>query len=95
MKGSKAEWAEKYNGVLVAGLSIVIMLIQICFRGNAFMADDNATQFYPVIDKVFEGFLKTGRLACYDFFQMKGMLIGDEGYYGQTNPLLFVSWFLS
>lgn len=95
MKASGVRRVEKYDALIVAGLSIVIMLIQTGYRGNAFMADDNATQFYPVIDKVFEGFIKTGRLACYDFFQMKGMLIGDEGYYGQTNPVMFVSWLFS
>ncbi|MBO6205632.1 MAG: hypothetical protein J6O73_01715 [Lachnospiraceae bacterium] len=86
---------EKMDWGIVAGFSILLMLIQMLFNGHAFLVDDNAIQFYPVIDKVYSSWLISGRLPFYDFFQMKGMIIGDEGYYCQTSILMFVSWFLT
>ena len=81
--------------LIVFGVSVLIMLIQTRFQSHIFLVDDNAVQFHPVIDQVYSSFMRSGRLAFYDFFQMKGMTIGDEGYYCQTNILMFLSWGLT
>lgn len=75
--------------------SIALMLLMMAFKSHLFLSDDNYTQFFPVIEKVYETFITKGRLPQLDFNQMRGMLIGDEGYYGQMNPLLFIAWLLS
>jgi len=76
-------------------LSIAVMYVMTGFNPNVFLVDDNYTQFYPIIQKSFDTFLEEGRLPIYDFYQMKGMIIADQGYYGQTNGLLFFSYLLS
>ena len=92
---------KRIKGTSLAQLSVVLlfslvaMLFMMGFDGHIFLRDDNMTEFYPIIDKSYNQFLRTGQYPVYDFFQQKGMIIADEGYYGQTNVLLFVSWLLN
>lgn len=83
------------DNLLILALSVLLMLVMTDFRGHVFLVDDNRTQFFPVIEKIYQNFMATGRLALFNFHQMRGMIVADQGYYGQTNPLLFVSWLLA
>lgn len=81
-----------------AGLLLVV-LVSICYvlllaGGNpeAFLIDDNRTQWYPVMERAYEDFWKTGRIYCYDFYQMKGMPVAEQGYYGVMNPFMLLSY---
>lgn len=83
---------------LEAGLlvTLVVTVLFVCFLtgGNpeAFLIDDNRTQWYPVMERAYEDFWKTGRIYCYDFYQMKGMSIAQQGYYGIMNPFMLLSF---
>lgn len=59
------------------------------------MIDDNRTQWYPVMERAYEDLWTTGRIYCYDFYQMKGMPIAQQGYYGVMNPFMLLSYALS
>lgn len=76
--------------VLLASVLYVTLLA----GGNpeAFLVDDNRTQWYPVMERAYEDFLTTGRIYCYDFYQMKGMPVAGQGYYGVMNPFILVSY---
>lgn len=81
-----------------AGLLLVV-LASICYvlllaGGNpeAFLIDDNRTQWYPVMERAYEDFWTTGRIYCYDFYQMKGMPVAEQGYYGVMNPFMLLSY---
>ena len=76
-------------------ISIFIMLAMQGFHANLFFVDDNYAAFYPIMQESFDTLTKTGRLPIYNFFQMKGLIISDQGYYGQINGLLFLSYFIS
>lgn len=81
------------TGLLV---SLAVTVLFVCFltRGNpeAFLIDDNRTQWYPVMERAYEDLWKTGRIYCYDFYQMKGMSIAQQGYYGIMNPFMLLSF---
>lgn len=83
---------------LEAGLlvTLVATVLFVCFLtgGNpdAFLIDDNRTQWYPVMERAYEDFWKIGRIYCYDFYQMKGMSIAQQGYYGIMNPFMLLSF---
>lgn len=76
--------------VLLASVLYVALLA----GGNpeAFLIDDNRTQWYPVMERAYEDFLTTGRIYCYDFYQMKGMSVAGQGYYGVMNPFILISY---
>lgn len=80
--------------LLVSVTTVLLMLVMTGFNSHHFLVDDNLNQFYPIIRKSFDQFCRTGHFPVYDFFQQRGMIIADEGYYGQTNFLLFVSYLL-
>lgn len=84
----KIEWG--------AFLILVLSLVFICFLtgGNpeAFLVDDNRMQWYPVMERVYDEFGDTGRICCYDLYQMKGMSIAKQGYYGVMNPFMLLSY---
>lgn len=89
---------QKITGVLEKGLLAVLLAsigyILLLAGGNpeVFLIDDNRTQWYPVMERAFEDFLTTGRIYCYDFYQMKGMSVAEQGYYGVMNPFLLLSY---
>lgn len=76
--------------VLLASIFYVVLLA----GGNseAFLIDDNRTQWYPVMERAYGDFLATGRIYCYDFYQMKGMSVAEQGYYGVMNPFILLSY---
>ncbi|MDE7428057.1 MAG: hypothetical protein K2N00_02085, partial [Lachnospiraceae bacterium] len=88
----------KRTGVPEAGLLLVI-LSSICYvcllaGGNPeiFLIDDNRTQWYPVMERAYEALWTAGRIYCYDFYQMKGMSVAAQGYYGIMNPFILLSY---
>lgn len=80
-------------GALLVVLSLIGYLLLLA-GGNpeVFLIDDNRTQWYPVMERAFEDFLTTGRIYCYDFYQMKGMSVAGQGYYGVMNPFMLLSY---
>lgn len=79
----------------IAAISIILMLFWTGGDGEAFLVDDNRLQWYPVLEKAYENFFKTGEIYCYDFYQMKGMSIASQGYYGIMNPLMLIAYFIA
>ena len=71
-----------------------VMYVMLLAGGNpeAFLIDDNRTQWYPVMERAYEDFWTTGRIYCYDFYQMKGMSVAEQGYYGVMNPFILLSY---
>lgn len=80
--------------ILIAVVSLLIMLFYTKGQLNSLIVDDNYMQWSPIVEKTYETFFETGRMPLYDFYQMKGMEIGDCGYYGQHNILMMISYIL-
>ncbi len=81
------------NGILAVLLASVLYVVLLA-GGNpeVFLIDDNRTQWYPVMERAYEDFWTTGRIYCYDFYQMKGMPVAEQGYYGVMNPFMLLSY---
>lgn len=88
----------KKKGGIEAGVILVLAasLLFVCFLtgGNteAFLVDDNRMQWYPVMERAYRELANTGRICCYDLYQMKGMPIAQQGYYGIMNPFMLLSY---
>lgn len=81
--------------LLVFFISVFLVLAWGGFRYNAYLSDDNVTQWYPVIERAYSDFFSTGKMPTYNFFQFKGYSISEQGYYGIMNPLMCISYLLS
>lgn len=81
------------KGILLVILAS-ILYIALLAGGNpeVFLIDDNRTQWYPVMERAYEDFWTTGKIYCYDFYQMKGMSVAGQGYYGVMNPFILLSY---
>lgn len=79
---------------LFASLAAAVLFVCFLSGGNpeAFLIDDNRTQWYPVMERAYEDLWETGRIYCYDLYQMKGMSIAQQGYYGIMNPFMLLSY---
>lgn len=75
-------------------LLVSVLYVVLLTGGNpeAFLIDDNRTQWYPVMERAYEDLWQTGRIYCYDFYQMKGMPVAGQGYYGVMNPFILISY---
>lgn len=80
------------GALLVVLASIGYLLLLAGGNPEVFLIDDNRTQWYPVMERAFEDFRTTGRIYCYDFYQMKGMSVAEQGYYGVMNPFMLFSY---
>ena len=76
----------------IIAVSVGLILMWTGGNGEAFLVDDNRLQWYPVLEKAYEKFFKTGEIYCYDFYQMKGMFIASQGYYGVMNPIILIAY---
>ncbi len=76
-------------------LSVITMLLYGQLNPEAFLNDDNRTQWFPIIERAYEDFFSTGKMPYYNFFQLKGMNISDPGYYAIINPVMMISYILS
>lgn len=91
----------KKKGRVEAGMLLVLAasILFVCFLtgGNpeAFLIDDNRMQWYPVMERAYGELGNTGRICCYDLYQMKGMSIAQQGYYGIMNPFMLLSYIAS
>lgn len=75
-------------------LSMILFFIIGNGNLNFGLYDDNQSQWLPVIDRAYHTFFETGKLPDIDFFQMKGMKIYDQGYYGLWNPFMMVAYLI-
>ncbi len=93
MNEERKRWGLPEKGLLLVLLASVLY-VALLAGGNpeVFLIDDNRTQWYPVMERAFEDFWRTGRIYCYDFYQMKGMPVAEQGYYGVMNPLMLLSY---
>lgn len=86
------EGRKKTGLLLVILASIGYLLLLAGGNPEVFLIDDNRTQWYPVMERAFEDFWRTGQIYCYDFYQMKGMPVAEQGYYGVMNPFMLFSY---
>ncbi len=89
----------KYNKQRIL-LIFLIFIYSIAFMKfvsmseEPFLQDDNGLQWNPVIESAFHTFFTTGHLPQYDFYQLKGFDIVQVGYYGLSNPLMYISYLI-
>lgn len=76
-------------------LSFFFMLIISGFSNQSFLADDNRTQWYPVIEKAYEQLFTEGSLPAYNFYLAKGLPVAEPGYYGILNPFILISYLIA
>lgn len=91
MRGRKRETALGW-GILLVVLSVLYVALLTGKNPEVFLIDDNRTQWYPVMERAYEDFWTTGKIYCYDFYQMKGMSVAGQGYYGVMNPFILLSY---
>lgn len=89
LKKIQNEWLGILGTIL---LSLFLFLMISGGNLNFGLFDDNQAQWLPVIDSAYETLMETGKLPFIDFFQMKGMKIYDQGYYGLWNPFMFAAF---
>lgn len=83
-------------------IQIVFILIAIfmlfCSLGEGnpdlFLYDDNISQWLPVINSTFDGFIKTGKINYWNYYLMGGINILDTGIYSILNPLMFMAYII-
>lgn len=87
-------WRGRIETGLLGTIAVSILFVILFSGGNpeAFLIDDNRTQWYPVMERAYEDLWETGRIYCYDLYQMKGMSIAQQGYYGIMNPFMLLSF---
>lgn len=87
-------WKGKIEAGLLGTIVATILLVLLLAEGDpeAFLTDDNRTQWYPVMERAYEDLWETGQIYCYNLYQMKGMPIGQQGYYGIMNPFMLLSF---
>lgn len=89
----------KFKKVMIPMLIFICSFItMVSFTGfdkEAFLYDDNRTQWYPVIEKVYEQLFTDGTLPSYNFYLAKGLPIAEPGYYGILNPFMMLSYLIA
>lgn len=85
----------KLIGVSIFLVSILMTLIFNRFDNEFFICDDNVTQWYPVMETAYSEFFETGTMPVYDFYQFKGLNTLEPGYYGITNPIMFLCYVIT
>ncbi|SDA10140.1 hypothetical protein SAMN02910447_00084 [Ruminococcus sp. YE71] len=86
------ELKNKLLPIGVFAASFLLIWIFSAFDAEAFLIDDNRTQWIYVIDRAYGDLFRTGKMPVYDFFQLKGFKVADPGYYSIMNPLMLVSY---
>lgn len=72
----------------------LLLLSYAGFSWDAFLFDDNVCQWYPITEKAFEQFFKTGEMPSYNFFLLNGFSIANMGYYSLYNPVMMIAYLL-
>ena len=75
--------------------SILVFFILLLNKANVFIADDNAMQWSPVVRSAFDSLFEGKGLPYWNFYQYKGLDIFSSGYYGFTNPFMYISYMIS
>lgn len=88
----KKTFAPAAGLLLVVLVSVLYVVLLAGGNPEAFLIDDNRTQWYPVMERAYEDLWTAGRIYCYDFYQMKGMAVAGQGYYGVMNPFILLSY---
>lgn len=89
----KILYDKTYKEILwIIVLSIVVLGIISGANVNFGLYDDNQTQWLPIIDTAYAEFFRSGHFPVYDWYQMKGMIIYDQGYYGLWNPFMLIAY---
>lgn len=83
---------DRYIVLAITAVSILLFIIWTAGAPEAFLSDDNRTQWYPIIEKAYEQFFETGKMPDCNFYLAKGLHITEPGYYGTTNPLMLLSY---
>lgn len=89
---------ELKNKLLLPSIGLIIVILSIVFleirRKYYFTADDNFTEFLPVIIKGCRSML-AGKLLQWDNFQFMGAPVADLGIYSLTYPMTYLSYIIS
>ena len=83
---------DRYIVLAITAVSILLLIIWTAGAPEAFLSDDNRTQWYPIIERSYEQFFETGKMPDCNFYLAKGLHITEPGYYGTTNPLMLLSY---
>ena len=87
----------KKNALTVLGVffaSCFLMLLYGGFSWDVFLVDDNICQWYPITERAYEQFFKTGVMPSYNFFLLNGFSIANMGYYSLYNPFMLIAYLL-
>lgn len=75
--------------------SVLFFMLLLAGHKNVFYADDNAIQWGPIIRPAFDSIFAGHGIPYWDFYQYKGLDIFSSGYYGLTNPFMYISYMIS
>lgn len=90
---NKTIFEKKYADILFVMVTSLILLWIISGGNRNFgLYDDNQTQWLPIIDSAYSELFWSGHFPVYDWYQMKGMIIYDQGYYGSWNPFMLIAY---
>lgn len=81
--------------ILIFAFSVLIFIVYNHSNINSPLADDNVFQWEPVIEKVFANIFAGKGIPFFNFYEFKGFDIFIQGYYGQLNPIMYLSYALS
>lgn len=75
-------------------ICFTLLILFLISKGNCNWGlwDDNQSQWLEIIDASYRKLFQTGHLPVIDWYQMKGMKIYDQGYYGLWNPFMALSF---
>ena len=85
-----------YKGIIQ--IIFIFMAVWILFyilgegNPNLFLYDDNASQWLPVINSIFDNFITTGKINYWNYYLMGGINILDTGIYSILNPIMFIAY---
>lgn len=93
---NKTIFKEKCVEILcVIVISLILLWIISSGNRNFGLYDDNQTQWLPIIDSAYSELFRSGHFPVYDWYQMKGMIIYDQGYYGLWNPFMLIAYIIN
>lgn len=74
-----------------------LLMFLIILIGNPYVVytDDNAMQWAPIIRPAFDSIFAGNGIPYWNFYQYKGFDIFSCGYYGLTNPFMYISYMIS